>query len=320
MLAGFKLLMSLNYFGLRAYIGMLSLFFGKMRVILEFQKLAHHPLVQKWGASIGVPNMADLIDATISRMKAKADPEAEDWQRFIQNYGEIPAQDAVPAFLDWLGQSGLLRDQHTELPMAAAALSLAERHPDRMAAWGKDFGDVFEEAKKVLLRCAPDRPNWNDFHMVRWLVLRQDEIVQELAKRAGAEGIVGQSCSWMLASVERQNPPFAAALRRVGWEPPEPTVAPVIPQPPPIEYDPIEAHRQANVLQHGMTPVIGATINSVLVEEDPANRWTTVTIHTTRGRFQCQSPYLNVILPNMTEQETFAEVMKEAPKCRSNKS
>jgi hypothetical protein len=320
MLTGFKLLMAMNYFGMWAYVRLLNLFFGKMRVILEFQKLAHHPLVQKWASSIGMPDMPDNLDATISRMKIKADPEAQDWQRFIQNYGEIPAQDAVPAFLNWLGQSGMLHDERTELPMAAAALSLAERHPDRMDAWGKDFNDLFKESKRVLLRCAPDRPGWNDFHMVRWFVLRQDETVQELVKRASTEGTVGQSCSWMLTSVGRQNPSFAAALRRVGWEPPKPTVAPVIPQEAPIEYDPIEAHRQASVLQHGMTPVIGATINSVLVEENPANRWTTVTVHTTRGQFCVQSPYLNVVLPNMTEQETFSQVMKESPKCHSSKS
>lgn len=76
----------------------------------------------------------------------------------------------------------------------------------------------------------PDRPGWNDYYMVRWILTREQAAADEIHKRAAHVGYarsiteltadsgpwdyVGATAAWMAKCQREENPEFDAALRR----------------------------------------------------------------------------------------------------------
>jgi hypothetical protein len=58
-----------------------------------------------------------------------------------------------------------------------------------------------------------DRPGWNDYYMVLWLMTGDRRYAQELYRRASLpDSPVSVSCRWMVNSVSQQYPDFGAVM------------------------------------------------------------------------------------------------------------
>jgi hypothetical protein len=176
----------------------------------------------------------DTLAANAPRGPSRKPPTEEDmeWGMFIQNYGENPQPDMVPEYFRYVLRGGTTGS--TELPTAAAVIALVHSRPHWADEWRQEFPELFKKAEQWM-HADPNRAGWNDFYMVQWFILRDDEIVKVLKARAEIPGIVGDTCKWMLNSVSQQIPAFAEALERVGYEFPESNVGRMLPleTPPP---------------------------------------------------------------------------------------
>ena len=144
--------------------------------------------------------------------------EDREWWLFIQDYGENPQPDMVPEYFRYVLRGGTTGS--TELPTLGAVLALTLRHRDMDEHWRAEFPALFDLLEQWQ-EADPLRAGWNDFYMVQWFVLRDDQLVRILKGRAEIPGVVGDTCKWMLNSVSQQIPAFAEALERVGYEFPE---------------------------------------------------------------------------------------------------
>lgn len=144
--------------------------------------------------------------------------EDREWGLFIQDYGENPQPDMVPEYFRYVLRGGTTGS--TELPTLGAVLALTLRHRDMDEHWRAEFPALFDLLEQWQ-EADPLRAGWNDFYMVQWFVLRDDQLVRILKGRAEIPGVVGDTCKWMLNSVSQQIPAFAEALERVGYEFPE---------------------------------------------------------------------------------------------------
>src|SRR5271166_3491425 len=196
-------------------INLIAWIFGRNRMGRAMQLYMTHPKIQAGAAAVGVPDMADRAAAAMASLKAHS-PESMEWQAFIQEYGANPEPDEVPALFAWMLEDSVLEDRRTELPMAAVVIALVDRHSDKAMAWRAQFSQLLQAAAAVCITCGQDRAGWNDYYMVRWFVLRDDDTVRELIRRTQQDGDVGATASWMVSSVSSQIPAFAEALERVG--------------------------------------------------------------------------------------------------------
>jgi hypothetical protein len=161
----------------------------------------------------------DTLAANAPRGPSRKPPTEEDmeWGMFIQNYGENPQPDMVPEYFRYVLRGGTTGS--TELPTAAAVFALVRSRPHWADEWRQEFPELFKKAEQWM-QADPNRAGWNDFYMVQWFVLRDDQIVGVLKGRAEIPGPVGDTCKWMLNSVSQQMPAFAEALERVGYDGP----------------------------------------------------------------------------------------------------
>lgn len=85
--------------------------------------------------------------------------------------------------------------------------------PDMNWNFKVKYGVVF--LHWMFRKANPSRPGWNDFHMVRWLMLRREDDLHEIMRRSTLpDGPVGSSCRWMVDSMREQNKDFAIAVAR----------------------------------------------------------------------------------------------------------
>jgi len=98
--------------------------------------------------------------------------EDRDWAEFIQNYGENPQPDMVPEYLKYLKRIGTT--ESTILPTWGATEALCAKHRALRAKWVAEFTDFFCKLEEESEHMNKDRPGWNDYHMVRWFIERDD--------------------------------------------------------------------------------------------------------------------------------------------------
>jgi len=107
--------------------------------------------------------------------------EDREWAEFIQNYGENPQPDMVPAYLEYIQRGGTTGS--TILPTFGATDALCWKHRDLRAGWVAQFADLFARLEEESERMDKDRPGWNDYHMVRWFIERDDNRAAIIAER-----------------------------------------------------------------------------------------------------------------------------------------
>jgi hypothetical protein len=244
----------------------------------------------------------------LARMPKAPTREDRDWGLFIQNYGENPQPDMVPAYLEYIQKGGTTGS--TELPTAGAVHALCVKHPRESGKWRADFPEVFAKASEAM-NADPSRPGWNDYYMVDWFVRRTDETAANIAERTKLPGMVGATCTWMAKSVAQQIPAFKEAMERVGYKFPEPDMKAAILHDNPNFKDAVEAERHFPMSQEVCNEFLhsleGATITRaemMLVdsqnEDEPDEH---IEVITSAGMFCIVAPDLGVSFTKQTERK-----------------
>jgi hypothetical protein len=193
--------------------------------------------------------------------------ETELWaQGFVEMYGYGPEPDRVSELLEVIRGSQQMRLANGGLPTAGAILALAEKHPDMAGRWQADFPDLFAEANASLIRCGEDmdQPGWSDYYMSRWLILQDEDSINQIRSRTTLDGVVGEQARWMAQSMAFRHPHFRQAL---GWDAGMPPLL------------------SANTVVTQLNSLEGATILSVAAGEKPDGE-SEILVVTTAGMFR----------------------------------
>lgn len=250
--------------------------------------------------------LRQTIEAMVNRAKG---PTQEDlnWWMFIQNYGENPQPDMVPEYLAYLKRWKDMPSSQ-ELPAHGATDALCARHRDLYRAWTAKYADLFCELEEKAERGGTDRPGWNDYHMARWFVERDDKRAAIIAERTKLPGIMGSTCTWMANSVAQQIRAFREALERVGYEFPPDIKAAILHDSPEFKAA-VQAERHYPMSQESCNEFLeslqGATITraEMMTIEGEANDdyQEHVEIITSAGMFCICAPDLGISYTKQTE-------------------
>jgi hypothetical protein len=98
----------------------------------------------------------------------------------------------------------------TNLGNGTILLSLIEAHPEQ--GWATRYQFYVDRARRYKEEYPLNGVGWNDYHMCRWMILGTDEDLIEVMARYTWGGQVGDTARWMVDSMMKQCPAFAASV------------------------------------------------------------------------------------------------------------
>ena len=118
-------------------------------------------------------------------------------------------QDALQS----LETSEWARPEVRSLPIAGAVMAFEELYPDRAAEWRKRF-PMLRRRIVAAAGLSADCPEWADYHVSQWFVLRQEKCIDAVLDRVADGGEVGSSAQVKLQELASQSVPFRKALEK----------------------------------------------------------------------------------------------------------
>lgn len=150
----------------------------------------------------------------------------KDWQEAftaVESFRRIdPEPDGrIEYILTLLMRTGAIKDPSTQMPLAGAALALFELDDQEFCDSLKTsavFQPFYVDCLEVKRTADPERVGWNDYYMARWMILRDEETVKEIAQRCKVPGMIGSTATWMVNSCAQRFPDFKAQIESIAPE------------------------------------------------------------------------------------------------------
>jgi hypothetical protein len=117
-----------------------------------------------------------------------------------------------------------MRSETKNLGRMSLMLAMLEAHPEHAEEWRKKYRFYIERAERYKEEYPLNGVGWNDYHMMRWLILGDPDSLEEIVSRYHLGGQVGETARWMVDSVTAQCPSFFHAfhaLNSANVKPPE---------------------------------------------------------------------------------------------------
>jgi len=116
----------------------------------------------------------------------------------------------IPDVLVSLQNSEWAKPEGRELPIAGAVTAIFELYPDRKHRWQADYPELSRMVKRAVGKSL-DCPEWTDFYLAQWLVLRRDSSIDAILDRVADGRELALEKLQMFAA---ESVPFQKALRK----------------------------------------------------------------------------------------------------------
>ena len=116
----------------------------------------------------------------------------------------------IPDVLVFLQNSEWAKPEGRELPIAGAVTAIFELYPDRKHRWQADYPELRRMISRAVGK-SQECPEWTDFHLAQWLVLRREGSIDVILDRVAD----GRPCALSkLQAFAAESVPFQKALRK----------------------------------------------------------------------------------------------------------
>jgi hypothetical protein len=116
----------------------------------------------------------------------------------------------IPDVLFSLQNSEWAHPDERELPIAGAVMAFFELYPDRKHRWQADYPELRRMISRAVMK-SQECPEWTDFHLAQWLVLRREGSIDAILDRV-ADG--RELALEKLHAFAAESVPFQKALRK----------------------------------------------------------------------------------------------------------
>jgi hypothetical protein len=116
----------------------------------------------------------------------------------------------IPDVLASLQNSEWAKPEGRELPIAGAVGAFFELYPDRKHRWQADYPGLRRMISRAVGK-SQECPEWTDFHLAQWLVLRRESSIDAILDRV-ADG--RPLALEKLQAMAAESVPFQKALRK----------------------------------------------------------------------------------------------------------
>ena len=99
------------------------------------------------------------------------------------------------------------------LPIAGAVMAFEELYPDRKHAWRAAY-PALRRRIVAAAGLSADCPEWTDYHLAQWFILRQEKCIDAVLDRVADGGEVGAAAQVKLQGLASQSVPFRKALEK----------------------------------------------------------------------------------------------------------
>lgn len=118
----------------------------------------------------------------------------------------------IPDVMASLQNSEWAKPDERELPIAGAVMALWEVYPDRKHRWKADYPELKRTVERAVLK-TKDCPEWTDFHLAQWCILRRESSVDACLDLVAEGGEIGWAATQKLEQFSGASVPFLKALK-----------------------------------------------------------------------------------------------------------
>lgn len=97
----------------------------------------------------------------------------------------------IPDALSALQNSEWAQGEGLDLAIAGAVMAFWERYPDRKHRWQADYPELRHRVERAVMQ-SKENPDWADYHMSRWFVLRQESSLDAILNMIADGGNCGR--------------------------------------------------------------------------------------------------------------------------------
>jgi hypothetical protein len=137
----------------------------------------------------------------------------DEYATLIYYWAGHPQPERIPEILRALMNSEWAWPAKRQLPIAGVVQAFESMYPDRAAGWHIDFGALYARLHSATDQ-AQDCPEWTDYHLAQWPLLRSEKCIDAVLDRVADGGEVGASAQIKLQELASQSVPFRKALEK----------------------------------------------------------------------------------------------------------
>lgn len=124
-----------------------------------------------------------------------------------------PQPERIPSVLRSLRDSPWAWPAERHLPIAGAVMAFESLYPDRKGEWRREFSSLYATIQSAMNQ-SQDCPEWTDFHLAQWFILRSEKSLDAVLDRVADGGDVGSAAQVKLQDLAAQSIPFRKCLEK----------------------------------------------------------------------------------------------------------
>ena len=125
-----------------------------------------------------------------------------------------PQPERIPEVLEALERAEWAAPAEFDLPIAGIVMALESLYPDRKHAWRTAY-PVLRRRVKAAAGSSADCPEWADYHVAQWLILRSEKSLDAILDMIADGGECGRAVQLKLqGKTVSQSVPLRKALEK----------------------------------------------------------------------------------------------------------
>ena len=128
-----------------------------------------------------------------------------------RNVSKEEQAELIPDLLQSLETKEWAQPDVLSLPIAGFVSAMEALYPDRVAGWRKRYPALRRRVLNAISK-SHECPEWTDFHLAQWFILRHEESLDACLDRVAEGGEVGRAAIEKLQALASQSAPFQKAL------------------------------------------------------------------------------------------------------------
>ena len=136
-----------------------------------------------------------------------------DCATLIYYWAGHPQPERIPELLETLERADWAAPAERDLPIAGTVMAFESLYPDRKHTWRTAY-PALRRRIVAAAGLAADCPEWTDYHLAQWFILRQEKCIDAVLDRVADGGEVGLSATVKLQQLASQSVPFRKALEK----------------------------------------------------------------------------------------------------------